>query len=70
MSIALDELSRLASFRRLRAFKALRVRSVDGNQLINRPGPRLLESVEALAEMLHPELFGIRHLGSTWAELS
>ena len=68
--VALDELSRLDSFRRLRAFKAQRVRSVDGNQLLNRPGPRLLESVDALAEMLHPELFGIRHLGSSWTELS
>lgn len=29
----------------------------DGNQFMNRPGPRLLESLQAFAEMLHPKLF-------------
>ena len=31
--------------------------AVDGNQLFNRPGPRLAESLEVLAEILHPEAF-------------
>jgi iron complex transport system substrate-binding protein len=29
----------------------------DGHQLFNRPGPRLAESLEVLAEILHPEIF-------------
>jgi len=31
---------------------------VDGHQFFNRPGPRLLESAEILAAILHPERFG------------
>jgi iron complex transport system substrate-binding protein len=29
----------------------------DGNQFMNRPGPRLVESLQILAEILHPQLF-------------
>jgi len=29
----------------------------DGNQYFNRPGPRIVESLEILAEVFHPELF-------------
>eukprot|EP00978_Attheya_sp_CCMP212_P046909 scaffold419381_cov55-Attheya_sp.AAC.1 len=38
-----------------------RVFVVDGNYLINRSGPRLVESAEALAEAIHPALLG--HFG-------
>ncbi|HWP84795.1 MAG TPA: cobalamin-binding protein [Terriglobia bacterium] len=40
---------------------------LDGNQYFNRPGPRLAESLEILAEILHPEAFPFRHQGSGWA---
>ena len=43
-----------------------RVYLVDGNQYFNRPGPRLVESLEILAEMLHPEAFPARHRGTGW----
>lgn len=39
---------------RLRAVKAGRVHAVDGNQYFNRPGPRLVESLEILARLFHP----------------
>jgi iron complex transport system substrate-binding protein len=29
----------------------------DGNQFMNRPGPRVVESLQIFAEILHPELF-------------
>ncbi len=45
----------------LRAVKANRVFVADGNQYFNRPGPRLVESLEILAETLHPELFHFGH---------
>jgi iron complex transport system substrate-binding protein len=38
----------------------------DGNQYFNRPGPRLVESLEILAELLHPELFSFGHEGTGW----
>ena len=31
--------------------------AVDGHHLFNRPGPRLIDSLEVLAEIVHPELF-------------
>jgi iron complex transport system substrate-binding protein len=30
---------------------------VDGNAYFSRPGPRIVDSVELLAELVHPELF-------------
>ena len=52
--------------------KAVRTRSVyltDGNQYFNRPGPRLVESAEILAEILHPEAFDFGHRGCGWERL-
>ena len=41
----------------LRAVKSGHVYLTDGNQYFNRPGPRVVESLQILAEILHPELF-------------
>ncbi|MBW4490266.1 MAG: cobalamin-binding protein [Trichocoleus desertorum ATA4-8-CV12] len=41
----------------LRAVQAGNVYITDGNQYFNRPGPRLVDSLEILAEILHPHLF-------------
>jgi len=41
----------------LRAFRAGRVWALDGHHLVNRPGPRLVDSLEVLAEILHPGMF-------------
>jgi iron complex transport system substrate-binding protein len=38
----------------------------DGNQYFNRPGPRLVESAEILAEILHPAAFAFGHDGTGW----
>jgi len=38
----------------------------DGHAYFNRPGPRLVESLAILAEILHPELFSPEHKGSGW----
>ena len=38
--------------------------STDGNQYFNRPGPRLVDSAEILAELLHPEAFKFGHPGA------
>lgn len=53
-------------FGELRAVRAGRVYLTDGNQYFNRPGPRLVESLEILAEILHPDAFGSGHLGTGW----
>ncbi len=42
----------------------------DGNQFFNRPGPRIVESLEILAEMVHPESFSFGHGGKNWEEFA
>lgn len=53
----------------LAAVRAGRVYLTDGNQYFNRPGPRLVQSLEILAELLHPDLFPPRHEGAGWQSL-
>ena len=50
----------------LRAVQNGQVFLVDGNQYMNRPGPRIVESLEILAEILHPEIFESRMQGAAW----
>ncbi len=50
----------------LRAVAAGRTYLGDGNSYFHRPGPRLVESLEILAEMLHPESFDFGHRGEGW----
>lgn len=48
----------LPGWEKLRAVREGRVYAVDGNQFFNRPGPRLAESLEILAAILHPDELG------------
>jgi iron complex transport system substrate-binding protein len=59
----LPTLSERPGFAALRAARAGRVYAADGNQYFNRPGPRLVESLEILAEILHAERFDFGHAG-------
>ena len=51
---ALDE---RATIETLLATTTARVYVTDGNQFFNRPGPRLVESLEIMAACVHPDLF-------------
>lgn len=69
---SLQELSALTSlggWEQLRAVRQGQVFVADGNQYFNRPGPRIVESAEILAELLHPELFAYGHEGEGWIRL-
>jgi iron complex transport system substrate-binding protein len=50
----------------LKAVKNGRVYLTDGNQYFNRPGPRIVESLEILVECFHPDLFNFGHEGIGW----
>jgi iron complex transport system substrate-binding protein len=52
----------------LRAIREGQVYLTDGNQYFNRPGPRLVESLEILAELIHPEAFHFGHEGRGWVK--
>lgn len=46
-------------FSGLRSARMNRVYAVDGHHLMNRPGPRIVESLEALAALVQPEAFDL-----------
>lgn len=50
----------------LRAVREGRVFVADGNQYLNRPGPRVVESLQILAEILYPEAFAPSLEGPAW----
>jgi len=67
------ELAALASrpgWPALQAVRAGRVVLADGNAYFHRPGPRLVESLEILAEALHPAAFAFGHRGRGWMDLA
>lgn len=59
-------LSRQAGWEKLNAVRTERVFVADGNQYFNRPGPRLVESLEILAELIHPNTFNFGYEGKGW----
>lgn len=66
---ASDELHLLQKqngWKQLRAVRDRRVFLADGNQYFNRPGPRIVESLEILAELIHPHTFHFGHEGEGW----
>ncbi|WP_436930161.1 ABC transporter substrate-binding protein [Halosimplex halobium] len=52
-----DELTDRPGFADLSAAEAGRVYAMDGHYFVNRPGPRLVDTLEHLAGLLHPDRF-------------
>jgi iron complex transport system substrate-binding protein len=61
-----DILLQLPGFNEMKAVKNNRVYIADGNQYINRPGPRIVDSIEILAEIIHPKQFIFGYEGDGW----
>ncbi|MEH2346446.1 MAG: cobalamin-binding protein [Nostoc sp.] len=59
-------LTQRPEWEKLHATQAGRVYITDGNSYFNRPGPRLVDSLEILAEILHPEIFQYGYKGTGW----
>jgi iron complex transport system substrate-binding protein len=53
----------------LRAVRDGRVAIIDGHHYFNRPGPRLVESAEIIAEVFHPDRVDFGHRGTGWISL-
>jgi len=60
------EMAGFKGLQQLEAFQRGKVFITDGNAFFNRPGPRLLESLEILCEIIHPEHFDFGHHGKGW----
>ncbi len=63
-------LSELPDWSELRAVKSNNVFVCDGNAYFNRPGPRVVDSTEMLAEMMHPQEFHFGHESTGWIRYS
>jgi iron complex transport system substrate-binding protein len=63
-------LTQRSEWQKLHATQSGRVYITDGNAYFNRPGPRLVDSLEILAEMLHPEIFDYGYKGTAWEALT
>lgn len=64
-----QSLTQSQDWQKLHATQAGRIYITDGNSYFNRPGPRLADSLEILAEILHPEIFQYGYKGSAWEVL-
>ena len=62
-------LTDLPQWESLNAVKQARVYITDGNQYFNRPGPRIIDSLEILMEILHEGKFDFSHHKSGWIRL-
>ena len=66
----IDILLELPGFSNLKAVKANKLYIADGNQYFNRPGPRIVDSIEILAEIIHPKQFIFGYEGEGWIRFS
>jgi iron complex transport system substrate-binding protein len=62
----IDTLLQLPNFTDLQAVKNKRLYLTDGNQYFNRPGPRIVDSIEILAEIIYPKQFIFGYEGEGW----
>lgn len=64
-----EVLARFPGAQELPAVREGRVYATDGSAYFSRPGPRLVESLEILAHLVHPELFPAPPLEHAFAQL-
>ncbi len=67
---ATAELAQQPDWLTLSAVQQGQVYLTDGNQYFNRPGPRLVDSLELLAEILHPDSCHYGYEGNGWQRWS
>jgi len=50
----------------LSAVKNQKIYLVDGDAYLTRSGPRLVEGIQILSKIFHPEIFGLPSLGEAY----
>jgi iron complex transport system substrate-binding protein len=68
--IEAQPLTQHPQWKNLKAVKQDRVYITDGNAYFNRPGPRLVESLEILTEILNPQICNYGHHKNGWLKFS
>ena len=68
--IEIKTLSKNKDWQKIRAVKNDKVFITDGNQYFNRPGPRLVESLEILVEILNFKERNFKHNNTGWIKFN
>jgi len=64
--IEIDSLIKQKGWKEINAVQNDKVYITDGNQYFNRPGPRIIESLEILIEIFHNDKTDFKHIDSGW----
>ena len=64
--IEIDSLIKQKGWKEINAVQNDKVYIIDGNQFFNRPGPRIIESLEILIEIFHNDKTDFKHIDSGW----
>ena len=62
----IDSLIKQKGWQKINAVQNNKVYITDGNQYFNRPGPRIIESLEILIEIFHNDKTDFKHIDSGW----
>tara|TARA_B100000900_G_C20525558_1_gene694013 strand:+ start:362 stop:1276 length:915 start_codon:yes stop_codon:yes gene_type:complete len=62
----MSNLTKIKKWNNLKAVQNNQIYLTDGNQYFNRPGPRLIDSLEILIEIIHDLKFDFKHRGTGW----
>jgi iron complex transport system substrate-binding protein len=65
-----EQLPRVPVWQKLTAVQTGNVFAIDGNALLNRSGPRLIETLEVLAQLIQPQLFSDFGHAAYWRRLT
>ena len=66
----IDSLIKQKGWQKINAVQNNKVYITDGNQYFNRPGPRIIESLEILIEIFHDDKTNFKHLDSGWIKFN
>ena len=64
--IEIDSLIKQKGWKEINAVQNDKVYITDGNQFFNRPGPRIIDSLEILIEIFHNDKTDFKHIDSGW----
>ena len=66
----IDSLIKQKGWQKINAVQNNKVYITDGNRYFNRPGPRIIESLEILIEIFHDDKTNFKHLDSGWIKFN
>ncbi len=65
----IEFITKQKGFMQLKSYKNKQIFLVDGNAYLTRPGPRVIDGVEILAQIFHPDIFPRSYPSTSWRHL-